>query len=217
MGSAQSKRQIAVGKSAPAALPALALRERAELIGDPFSFWVGGVEFQRFRADLRLCNIGLIARFEMWQREDAGLYLMNLASSRQALTGTGAAFSPDVSYSEEQSHVIMQAMANVAICDSCEHERMAPMAWVEFGRRRSLRMAPEVIAIVKKSSNEDAPIAGRQLDMLQRALGAALLLADYTPAHSIREIVEQLNAKGAGVDRQRLTPHIRSAFAKVHR
>ena len=191
-----------------------ALREHLARGGDARSWWLDEDDYLKFRARLLLCNAGLVSRFATWPREDAGLYLMGLGWREKPLT---CVRTPLLLIDDRACHerTTMLAMENVSICESCERELMEPSAWVDFGRRYGLEMDPGMIELISRARGDDVSIPGRQLDMLQRALAAALGLAECHPHQSIRAIVEQLNAKGAGLDRERIAPHIRAGFDKL--
>jgi len=176
--------------------------------------WVNHDSYVRFRQRMAVCNHGLVSRFANWSRADAGVFLMGIAWADQPLTclrDTVLLFDDDWSH----ERVTLRAMENFAICESCEHERMPPSAWVEFAGRRGLLVYDGMRALIADAIDDDARIAGRTLDMLHRALGAALDLADLRHGQSMHCIVDELNGKCAGLDRQRIAPHIQAAFAKL--
>lgn len=184
------------------------------LTGGVLSCWVNDDSYVRFRQRMAVCNAALVSRFASWPRADAGVFLMDIAWGDQPLTclhETVRVFDDDASH----ANFTMRAMENVAICESCEHERMPPSAWVAFAGRHGLLVQEDMRALVTAATAGDAPIAGRTLDMLHRALGAALDLADLKNGPSMRKIVDELNDKGAHVDRQRIASHIQAAFAKL--
>lgn len=182
--------------------------------GGSLSCWVNHDIYVRFRQRMAVCNHGLVSRFANWSRADAGVFLMGIAWADQPLTCLrDAVLLFDEDWSSER--VTLRAMENCAICESCEHERMPPSAWVEFAGRHGLLVYDGMLALVPDASDDDARIAGRTVDQLHRALGAALDLADLKNGPSMRTIVDELNAKGAHVDRQRIAKHIQAAFAKL--
>ena len=176
--------------------------------------WVNHDSYVRFRQRMAVCNDALVSRFANWSRADAGAFLMGIAWADQPLT---CLHYSALVFDDDASHVrfTLRAMENVAICESCEHERMPPAAWIDFAGKHRLLVHDGMRALVTDAADEDGPIAGRTLDMLHRALGAALDLADHKDCSSMRKIVDELNGKGARLDRQRIGTHIQLAYAKL--
>lgn len=170
--------------------------------------------FAEFAASLRLGDVSLVCRFPTWDKAEAGLFLLGLASSslpfaclRQAEHGASARVCRD--------DVVGWAVENVQLCSRCEFDRQAPALWLAFARRCSAHVAESVAVALGDAAGEAGPVPGRTVDMLHRALGAALQLAEIDTDQSVRSVVQQLNAKGAGIDRQRFAPHLRAAREKL--
>ena len=110
----------------------------------------------------------------------------------------------------------VDAIINVRVCESAESERMSPPSWISFAQQHGLKIDEDVVCEVAARCGGISPVPARTLHMLHKTLGAALALAELDNAVPIARIVEELNAKGAGIDRKRVTPHIRAALTSLN-
>ena len=177
--------------------------------------WITDSVYDAFRADLAVCNYELVPRLVTWHRADAGYFLMGLAHKRDPFM---CLQDPFLVLEDHQRNLqtTIHAIINVRVCESAESERMPPVAWIAFAQQQGLKIDEDVVCEVAARCVGSARIPARQLHMLHKTLGAALALAELDGGVPISRIVDELNAKGAGIDRKRVTPHIRAALGSLN-
>ena len=181
---------------------------------DALPRWITDSVFDAFRADLAVWNYELIPRLVTWHRSDAGYFLMGLAHKRDPFMCLQDPFLV-VDDHQRNLKTTVNAIINVRVCESAESERMSPPAWISFAQQHGLKIDEDVVREVAARCGGTSPVPARTLHMLHKTLGAALALAELDNAVPIARIVEELNAKGAGVDRKCVTPHIRAALTSL--